>query len=114
MAVVGSLVVFIVFVVLWFRYAPEQWLPNMGMVSATVDGQPVQAELYIGNPTHIEAEAIALFRVPGAGAYFLSFEDEKYREASEGEFVRTPLGSLDSQINAPTSLCSSAAISDRK
>ena len=33
------------------------------------------------------AEAIALVHVPGVGDYFLDFEEEEYREASNREFI---------------------------
>jgi hypothetical protein len=71
---------------LWLFYAPAHWLtPFTGTV--TVDEHAAQADLYIGNPTHREAEAIAFVHVPGVGDYFLDFEQEKYREASRHEFA---------------------------
>lgn len=69
----------------------------MAFVTVMVDGRPVRADAYIGHPTENEAEAIALVQVPGAGDYFLNFEEEQYREASDHEFIR--LGhSLDPQV----------------
>ncbi len=82
----------VVLLAFWFVYSPEHWLSNMGTVSATVDGHPAEAELFLGNPTHSEAEAIALFRVREGGAYLVSFDDEKYREASDSEFMRIHWG----------------------
>lgn len=61
----------------WFLYAPAHWLtPFTGTV--TVDERPTPADLYIGNPTDSEAQAIAFVHVPGVGDYFLNFEAEKY------------------------------------
>jgi hypothetical protein len=57
-------------------------------VTVTVDDRPVRADVYIGQPTENQAEAIALVQVPGAGDYFLDFEEERYREASDHEFIR--------------------------
>ena len=75
----------------WLFYAPAHWLtPFTGTV--TVDDHPAQADLYIGNPTHREAYAIAFVHVPGVGDYFLDFEEEKYREASSHEFIRFKRG----------------------
>lgn len=53
---------------------------------------PQRPELYIGNPTHGEAEAIAFVHIAGVGDYFLNFEEEKYREASAHEFIRFKRG----------------------
>ena len=77
--------------VFWLFYAPTHWLtPFTGTV--TLDEHPAQAELYIGNPTHREAEAIAFVHVAGVGDYFLDFEQENYREASSHEFMRFKRG----------------------
>ena len=76
---------------LWLLYAPAHWLtPFIGTV--TVDERPAHADLYIGNPTDNEAEAIAFVHVSGVGDYFLDFGQEKYREASSHEFVRFKRG----------------------
>jgi hypothetical protein len=76
---------------LWLVFAPVHWLtPFTGTV--TVDEHPSHADLYIGHPTHSEAEAIAFVHVPGVGDYFLDFEQEKYREASSHEFIRFKRG----------------------
>lgn len=76
---------------LWLFYVPAHWLtPFTGTV--TVDEHPAQAELYIGNLTHSEAEAIAFVHVHGVGDYFLDFEQERYREASDHEFIRFKRG----------------------
>ena len=72
-------------------YVPAHWLtPFSGTV--TVDEHPAEADVYIGNPTGSEAEAIAFAHVPGVGDYFLDFEQEKYREASRHEFIRFKRG----------------------
>jgi hypothetical protein len=73
---------------LWFAYAPEHWMRQVAFGTVKVDDRPVRADVYIGNPTQSEAEAIALIHVPGVGDYFLGFGDENYREASNHEFVR--------------------------
>ena len=76
---------------LWVVYAPAHWLtPFAGTVM--VDERPTQADLYIGHPTNSEAEAIAFVHVPKVGNYLLDFEQEKYREASDHEFVRFKRG----------------------
>ncbi len=87
---------------LWLFYAPAHWLtPFTGTV--TVDEHPAQAELYIGNPTHSEAEAIAFVHIPGVGDYFLNFEEEKYREASSHEFIRFKLPATNNtKFSKPT------------
>ena len=72
----------------WFAYTPEHWMRQVAFGTVKVDDQPVRADVYIGNPTQSEAEAIALVHVPGVGDYFLNFDDEHYREASNREFVR--------------------------
>jgi hypothetical protein len=77
---------------LWFGYSPEHWLRQITFATVRVDDRPIQADLYIGNPTYSEAEAIVLVHVPGVGDYFLNFLDEDYREASNHEFVRLPRG----------------------
>lgn len=89
--IAGLLLLVLAVGVFWFFYAPTHWLtPFPGTV--TVDERPVKADLYIGNPTHNEAEAIAFVHVPGVGDYFLDFEEEKYREASGHEFIRFKRG----------------------
>ncbi len=72
---------------LWITYVPEHWLAPMGVVPATKDERAVFARFYIGNPTYYEGEGIGLIEVPGVGNYFVTFDDEKYREASRREFV---------------------------
>jgi hypothetical protein len=74
--------------VLWLTYVPEHWMTRAGFGTVKIDGRTVSADVYIGNPTQSEAEAITLVHVPGVGNYFFSFEDENYREASDHEFVR--------------------------
>jgi hypothetical protein len=75
----------------WLFYAPKHLLtPFIGTV--TVDEHVVRADLYIGNPTNREAEAISFVHVPRVGDYFLDFEQEKYREASSNEFMRFTRG----------------------
>jgi hypothetical protein len=77
---------------MWLKLAPEHWLEKMTFATVRVDDRPVRADVYFGHPTDNEAEIIALVRVPGVGDYFLSFEDEKYREALGREFVHLHRG----------------------
>ena len=77
--------------VLWIVYAPAHWLTPFG-AAVTVDDHPARADIYIGNPTQSEAEAIAFVHVPGVGDYFLDFENEGFREASSREFIRFKRG----------------------
>jgi hypothetical protein len=83
---------FVAFVSIWFVYSPEHWLSRTTFATVRVDDHPARADLYIGNPTHREAESIVLVRVPGVGNFFLNFLDENYRETSSHEFVRLPRG----------------------
>jgi hypothetical protein len=55
---------------LWFRYAPEHWMRRVDWPVVKVDDRLVPADVYIGNPTHWEIEAIALVHVPGGGQLF--------------------------------------------
>jgi hypothetical protein len=90
----GIAVAIIVICALWFVYGPDHWMSRVTFGTVTVDDRPVPAEIYIGQPTHSEAESIVLVHVPNVGNYFFSFEDEDYREASNREFVRLPNGVL--------------------
>jgi hypothetical protein len=80
--------------IMWFSiaYAPQHWLERMDLESVTVDDRPVSATMYIGNPRHSEAEAIALVHVPGVGDYFLDFRDETFRPATRHEVVTLRFG----------------------
>jgi len=53
----------------------------------TVDGRPVQAEVFMGHPTDNEADIFVLVHLSGAN-YLLNFDDEKFRTVQAGEFVR--------------------------
>jgi hypothetical protein len=77
-----------VFLVLWIVLAPEHWMGRINWAVVEIDGRPVHADVYIGNPTDNEAEAFALVHVHAEGDYLLNFEDETYREASTHEFLR--------------------------
>ncbi len=74
---------------MWFDigYAPSHWLERVDFGSVSVNGQPVRAAVYIGNPTLSEAEAIAFVHVPGVGNYFVDFSSENFREASSYEVI---------------------------
>lgn len=74
---------------MWFDigYAPSHWLERVDFSSVSVNGQPVPATVYIGNPTLSEAEAIAFVQVPSVGNYFVDFSSENFREASSHEVI---------------------------
>jgi hypothetical protein len=75
---------------LWFAYAPSHWMTQVSWAKVKVDGRPVEADIYIGNPTYYESDAFLLVHVPDVGDYFLSFGNENYREVSSHEFMRQP------------------------
>jgi hypothetical protein len=77
---------------LWFAYAPEHWLHRAEFATTKVDEQAVRADVYIGHPTENQAEAIALVSIPTVGDYYLDFEEEKYREGSDREFIHLGRG----------------------
>jgi len=68
-------------VFMWFDtgYAPGHWLDREDFGSVTVNGEPVPATVYVGNPRFSEAEAIALVHVPSIGNYFFDFSSETFR-----------------------------------
>ena len=84
--------VVITVIVLWLIYFPEHWLRRVDFVTVKVDDHLVEADVYLGQPTHSEAEAIALVHVPNIGSYFFNFGAEKYREASNREFIPLQIG----------------------
>ena len=73
---------------LWLTYERSHWMTQVEWATVEVDERPVQAEVYIGYPTHSEAEAFLLIHSPAAGDYFLSFGNENYRVAKNEEFIR--------------------------
>jgi hypothetical protein len=79
----------ILLVSLWISFAYEDghWLERVDFGSVKVDDRPVPATVYMGHPTDMEAEAVALAHVPGLGDYFLDFDRETFREASRREFI---------------------------
>lgn len=68
------------------------WLSRENLGNVRVNGQPVAATVYIGNPTFDEAEAIALVHVPSVRNYLVDFGSETLREASSREVVVLPFG----------------------
>jgi hypothetical protein len=76
----------------WFVDAPEHWLTRVDFGTVTVDDRPLQADVYLGHPTENEADVIAFEHVPRVGDYFLDFEGEGYREASNHEYIRFKRG----------------------
>jgi hypothetical protein len=79
---------------MWFDigYAPSHWLQRVDFGSVSVNGQPVRAAVYIGNPALSEAEATAFVDVPGVGNYFVDFSSENFREASSYEVIVSRFG----------------------
>jgi hypothetical protein len=73
----------------WFDigYAPRHLLERVDFGSVSVNGQPVSAAVYIGNPTSNEAEAIALVHVPSVGNYLVDLSSGTFREALSHEVV---------------------------
>lgn len=90
----GVLVANFLVLVMWFSfaYAPKHWLERFDFETVKIDDRPVPAAMYIGNPWHSEAEAIAIVRVPGVGDYLLDCNGETFREASKHELVAMPFG----------------------
>ncbi|MGA3132149.1 MAG: hypothetical protein ABSD59_15190 [Terracidiphilus sp.] len=68
-------------------YVPKHLMRQFD-IAVTVDGHPIKAEAYIGQPTDSEAEAYVLVHTPSVGDYLLNFDSESYREASEHEYIR--------------------------
>ena len=52
----------------------------------TIDGRPVQADVFIGHPTDNEADAFVLVHLSGTN-FLLNFDDEKFRTVQADEFV---------------------------
>lgn len=73
-------------------YSQGHWLERVNFVSVDVDGKPVPASVYIGNPTDSEAEAIILVHVPEVGDYYLNLENDSFREASSRDRLRLRYG----------------------
>lgn len=92
---IAFVVVAVVYVCLLLFYAPEHWLRQVpNFASVTIDDRPVHADMYIGNPTHNEAEAFLLVHVNSGGDYLLNFDGETFREVSSKEFVSLHWGAL--------------------
>jgi hypothetical protein len=79
---------------LWFTfgYAPQHWLSRVEIDPVRVGEQQVLAVAYFGNPRQSEAEAIALVHVPNVGDYYFDFGHERFRQASDWDFVRLHYG----------------------
>ena len=74
-------------------YAPAHYLRRANFGTVTIDDHPAAADVYLGHPTDMEAEAFALVRMEhGGGNYVLNFDSETARPASESEYVRIPGG----------------------
>lgn len=74
-------------------YAPAHYLRRANFGTVTVDDHLAGADVYLGHPTDMEAEAFALVRIEhGGGDYVLNFDSETVRPASESEYVRIPGG----------------------
>ena len=76
---------------IWVMYAPSHWLTTFS-ASVTVDERATESDVYIGNPTDNDAEAIAFVHMSAIGDYFLDFGNETFRETSSREFLRFKRG----------------------
>jgi hypothetical protein len=73
-------------------YAPAHWLHRIRDFGAvTVDGRPVQADVFIGHPTDNEADAFVLVHLSEAN-FLLNFDDDKFRTVQADEFIRLHWG----------------------
>ena len=61
-------------------------------VSVLVDGKPVPATVYLGQPTLYESDAYTLVVVSGVGQYMVDFDDESYRQVSGLEYLQLGFG----------------------
>jgi hypothetical protein len=73
-------------------YAPAHWLERIDLGEVTLNEHHVPATVFIGHPTDMEAEAIALVHTSTAGDYFFDFGSEKVRTAGTHEYLRLPGG----------------------
>ena len=76
-------------------FTPEHWLrrvPTFGTV--TIDDRPVNADLYLGNPTINEADAFLLVRIRGTGSYLFNFLDETYHEVPSKDAIPLHWGAI--------------------
>jgi hypothetical protein len=81
-------VLFLVCTSLFFLLAPEHLLRRMNNFAAvTLDGRPVNADAYIGNPTFYESDAFLLVRTGYKENYLFNFDDGTFRPVSSYEFV---------------------------
>jgi hypothetical protein len=73
---------------LFFLLAPEHLLRRMNNFAAvTLDGRPVNADAYLGNPTFYESDAFLLVRTGYKENYLFNFDDGTFRPVSSYEFV---------------------------
>lgn len=72
----------------YYRIYEPKHLMRPFNVAVTVDGHPINAEAYIGQPTDNEAEAYVLVHAPNLGDYLLNFDQESYRVTSEHDYTR--------------------------
>ena len=79
---------------LWvgIAYAPAHFLKTWSYGSATVDGNPSAASIFIAHPWDSEADAIVLVHIPAADDVFLSFGQESVHVAAKHRFIRVPGG----------------------
>lgn len=85
----------VLIVSLWvgIGYSPAHYLSRVEWATVSVDDRAVAASVYLGQPTDMEAEALALVRLEnGEGDYLLDFDSEKIRPAKRSEYVRIPGG----------------------
>lgn len=81
-------VLFLVCALLFFLLVPEHLLRRMdNFATVTVDGRPVNADAYLGNPTFYESDAFLLVRTGYKKNYLFNFDDGTFRPVSSYEFV---------------------------
>jgi hypothetical protein len=81
-------VLFLVCTLLFFLLAPEHLLRRVNNFAAvTLDGRPVNADAYLGNPTSYQSDAFLLLRTGYKENYLFNFDAGTFRPVSSYEFV---------------------------
>jgi hypothetical protein len=82
-------VLFLVCALLFFLLVPEHLLRRVNNFAAvTLDGRPVKADAYLGNPTFYESDAFLLVRIGYKENYLFNFDAGTFRPVFSYEFVR--------------------------
>lgn len=81
-------VLFLVCALLFSLLVPEHLLRRVNDFAAvTLDGRPVNADVYLGNPTFYESDAFLLVRTGDKRNYLFNFDDGTFRPVSSYEFA---------------------------